>query len=77
MFGIAVVIDEDLRPRQAAAVDDRRVVQRVREDDVAGPGQRSDHPEVGEVSRAEQHRRLPPLERGQALLEAMVGGHRP
>ena len=35
MLGVGVPIDEGLRPRQTAAVDDARVVELVREDDLA------------------------------------------
>ena len=40
VLDVAVAVDEGLRARQAAAVDDRRVVELVGEDDLAGAGQR-------------------------------------
>jgi hypothetical protein len=73
---VAVVVDEGLRARQPAAVDDRRVVELVGEDDVAPVGQCRHHAHVGEVARAEQQRGLGALERREALLEPAVDGHR-
>ncbi len=77
VLGVVVAVDERLRAREPAAVDDRRVVELVGEDDLAAPGERRDHPEVGQVARAEQQRALHPLERGDPLLEPAVQRHVP
>ena len=74
---VAVAVHDDLRARQPAAVDDRRVVELVREDHIAATRQRADHAEVRQVARAEQQARLAALERRQALLQAAVDRHRP
>jgi hypothetical protein len=55
---IAVRVDNRLRARQPAAVDQRRVVERVRQDHAAGTGERRDDARVGEESGAEQDARL-------------------
>ena len=55
---VGVRVDDRLRAREAAAVDDRGVVERVGEDHLAAAGQRGDHAGVGEEARAEQHARL-------------------
>ena len=77
MVAVEVAVDDHLGPRGAAPVDDRRVVELIGEDRVAGAGQRADHAEVGEVARAEQHTRLAALELREALLQAAVDRHRP
>jgi hypothetical protein len=76
VLDVAVVVDERLRARQPAAVDDRCVVELVGEDHVAGTRERGDHAGVGEVSGAEQKRGLPSLESRQPLLQPAVDGHR-
>jgi hypothetical protein len=72
---IAVVVDERLGAREAAAVDDRRVVEGVGEDDVALARERGHHAGVGEEARAEQQARLGAFEVGQPILQAPVDGH--
>jgi hypothetical protein len=51
-FEISVAIDDRLGAGEAAAVDDRRVVERVGQDDITRAGQSRDHADVGEISRA-------------------------
>jgi hypothetical protein len=72
---VAVVVDEGLRARQPAAVDDRGVVERVGEDHVALLRERGHHAGVGEEARAEQQARLGALEVGELLLQATVDRH--
>ena len=76
VLDVVVAVDEDLGPREPAAVDDRGVVELVGEDDLAGARERAHDAEVREVARAEQQRGLGALERGELLLEAAVDGHR-
>ena len=66
---VAVLIDDRLGARQAAAVDDRRVVQRVGQDHVALAGEGGDDAGVGQEARAKQHARGVALELGQFGLE--------
>ena len=73
---VVVAVDEDLSARQPAAVDDRGVVELVREDDLARARKRADDAQVREVPGAEQERGLSALERGELLLEPAVDGHR-
>ena len=72
---VAVAVDERLGAREPAAVDDRRVVELVGEDDLAAARQRGHDAEVGEVAGAEQQRALRALERGEPLLEPPVQRH--
>jgi hypothetical protein len=76
MLDVGVPVDEGLRPRQPAAVDDAGVVEGVREDHLATLRQRRDRSAVGEVARAEQQGRLGSLELGQPRLELAVDRHR-
>jgi len=64
MLDVGVLIDERVGLREPAAVDDRRAVELVGEDDGAGPGESRDDADVCEVPGAEQERRLAALERG-------------
>ena len=75
MVRVAVVVNEGLRAREAAAVHDARVVEGVGENHVALARERGDRPGVGEVARAEEQAGLAPLELGELLLEAAVHGH--
>ena len=59
VLDVVVAVDEHLGARQAAAVDDRGVVELVREDDLARARQRADDAEVREVARPEQQRASP------------------
>ena len=68
---LAVRVDQRLRPREPAAVDDRRVVERVARDHAVGR-QRRDHARVGEEAGAEQDARLGALELREPLLELAV-----
>ena len=77
MLGVAVVIDEHLCAREPAAVDQRGVVSLVGEHHVAWTSERRDDPGGGEESRAEQKRAVAAQERGEALLQAAMDGHRP
>jgi hypothetical protein len=76
VLDVRVAVDEGLRACQSAAVDDRRVVELVGEDDLTAARQRRDHADVRQVARTEEQRRLRALEVGQALLQAPVHGHR-
>jgi hypothetical protein len=76
VLDVVVRVDERLRARQPAAVDDRGVVELVGEDHLARARQRADDAEVRQVARAEQQRGLGALEGGEALLEAAVDRHR-
>ena len=58
VLDVAVVVEEGLRAREAAAVGDRGVAEAVGEHDLAALGERRDDPEVGEVAGAEQQRAL-------------------
>ena len=60
------------RVRELAAVDDRRVVEGVRDDHVALPGQRGDHADVRHVAGAEREGRLGTEECGELVLECLV-----
>ena len=73
---VAVVIDEHLRAREPAAVDERSVVELIGEDHVAGTRQRGDGAGVGQVPRSEQQGALATRERGQAILQPAMDGHR-
>jgi hypothetical protein len=75
VLDIAVVVDEGLSPREAAAVDDAGVVELVGEDRLASPGKRRYHAGIRQVAGAEQQRRLIPLEGGEAPLQLPVGLH--
>ena len=72
---VRVAVDERLRARQPAAVDDRGVVELVGEDDLAAPRERRHDAEVRQVAGAEQQRALRPLERREPLLEPPVQRH--
>ena len=76
VLDIGMAVDEGLRARQPAAVDDRGVVELVGEDDLALARQGGDYAQVGEVARAEEQGRRRALEVGQALLQAPVHRHR-
>jgi hypothetical protein len=54
VLDVAMAVDDDLGPREAAAVDDRGVVELVGEDRVPRARQRADDAEVRQVARAEQ-----------------------
>ena len=69
---LPVRIDERLRAREPAAVDDRRVIERIGRDDAVGR-ERRDHARVGQEPAAEQDARLGPLELGEPLLELLRG----
>ena len=77
VLDVEVPVHDHLRPGQTAAVDDRGVVELIREDRVAASRERPDHTEIGQVPRAEQQAGLRAVEGGQALLEATVDRHRP
>ena len=70
-----MVVDERPRAGQPAAVDDRCVVERVREDDVALARERLDDARVGQVAGSEEDARLAVLELRDALLETAVDRH--
>ena len=74
---IAVRIDEPRRLREAHPVDDRGVVQRVRDDQVGLAGHDRDHARIRGEARLEGEDRLAPLELGERRLELLVEGHRP
>ena len=76
VLDVAVVVEEGLRAREAAAVGDRGVAEAVGEHDLAALGQRRDDPEVGEVAGAEQQRALGAEEVRDALLQPAVQRHR-
>ena len=73
---VPCVIYARLRAREAAAVDDRRVIQSVRGDHPVR-AQRRDHARVGEEPRAEQHARLGPLQLGEPRAQLPVRRHVP
>ena len=70
-------VAHDVRAREPAAVDDRCVVQLVREDDVAFAERRRKHRQVGQEPRRQQHCAVHALELGQALFELHVQPLRP
>jgi hypothetical protein len=74
---VGVRVDDGLGSRQPAAVDDRGVVELVREHDPARRRERGDHARVGQEARAEQHACLGALERRELLLDARVQRHVP
>ena len=77
VLGVGVAIGDDLRAREAAAVDDRAVAELVVQDDLAAPGQGGDHAQVGHRAGPEEQRRPVPGEGREALLEPAVERHRP
>jgi hypothetical protein len=69
---VRVRVDEALGLAQAHAVDDRRVVQLIREDRVVGTEQRLEDAAVRVEARDVEDRRLHPEERGDAPLQLLV-----
>ena len=70
---VAVPVDEDIRAREAAAVDDGGVVQLVGENGVPLPDERGDRPHVRHVARAVDERGLRSLEARERRLQRDVG----
>ena len=66
---VAVAVDEHVRAREPAAIDDRGVVQFVGKHGVALPDERGDCADVRHIARAVDERRLRPLERRKRALE--------
>ena len=64
--------DADLGAREATAVDDGGVVERIGDDQVACPGKRRDHAEVGHVAGVEDEGRLPAQEVRELGFEGLV-----
>ena len=66
VLDVGVAVDEGVGLRQAAAVDDARVVQLVGGDQLALAGERRDRPRVRQVAGAEEEGGGPALELGEA-----------
>jgi hypothetical protein len=75
-FDVLVREDDPRRLAHAHAVDDRGVVERVRDDQVVLAGQDRDDARVGREARLEGQDRLGVLEVGQLGLELLVDRHR-
>jgi hypothetical protein len=77
--GIDVGVGVDLarRLREPHPVDDRGMVELVRDDEVGLAGDRRDEPGVGGEAGLEGQDGLCALERGEAGFELLVEGHRP
>jgi hypothetical protein len=75
VLGVGVAVREHVRPRQPAAVGDRRVCELVVENDLAPARERGDHAEVGERAGPEHDRGVGSREAREALLEPPVQGH--
>ncbi len=74
--GVFVRVDAEGRAREAASVEDARVVQAVAEDRVALAGERRDRADVGHVAGREDDRGLGALESRDGVFEFAVDGHR-
>jgi hypothetical protein len=74
---VAIGYHRDLGAREAAAVDQGGVAQRVGDDRVATPDERRDDAQVRLVAGREDERRLGAEERGELLLQRLVGGEVP
>jgi hypothetical protein len=72
---IRVPVDEAIRTADPAAVDDARVVELVREHDLAATREPGDRPQVGEIAGAEQQRALVAGELGDSPFQSPVGLH--
>src|SRR5262249_56724553 len=69
---VAVGVDVHGGARQAAAVDDAGVVERVAEDLVTAADEGADRADVGLVARGKEQRRLGTLEGGELALDLDV-----
>ena len=69
---IAVRVDLDARPGKAATVDDRGVVQGIREDQVLGAGERGEEAAIGGVAAAEEDCCLGAFEPGELRLQLVL-----
>ena len=76
MTQVAMAEDVHLRPGEAAAVDDRGVVQRVRDDGIARAGQRREHAHVRHVAGAPDERGLRAEESHHAATGTSARGRR-
>ena len=72
--GVGVRIDVDGRAAQPAAVDERRVVQRVGENHVAARDERRNDADVRGIPARERERALRPEELGELALQRFVLG---
>ena len=72
---IIMLISDDLRTREPAAVDNGGMVQAVREDHILFPDQGGDRPQVGRETRLEGDHILCALEFGKPLLELDMQVH--
>ena len=70
---VGVRIDDDASAREAAAVDDAGVVQRVGEDDVVRADERGDDADVGVIAGVEEQRGFGSFPAGDARLERAMG----
>ena len=76
MVEVEMAVDLGGRTRKPAAIDDRRVVEGITEDEILGPGEGGEDTEVGEIAGTVEERALLALERGEALLQLLVEGRR-
>ncbi len=67
-----MAVDRERRTREAAPVDERRVVQLVGAHQGVGPGEGGEHAEVGGEAGGEQHGRLGVLPVGELAFELVV-----
>ena len=72
-----MAVDGDVGAREAAAVDDRRVVQLVGADEHAAAAERREHAEVRREPGGEEHRALGALPLRELALELAVDGRDP
>lgn len=77
VLGIAVPVDVDGCSREAAAIDQAGVIERVAEDRIAGSDQGLDRSHIGGVPVGEKRRRRCGDEIGEGPFGLFVGGHRP
>ncbi len=73
---VPVRVDLAARPREPHAVDDRGVVEGVRDEQVRLAGNDGQDAGVGREARLEDEGSLDALEGGQVVLELFVEGHR-
>ena len=74
MVEVEMAVDLGGRTRKPAAIDDRRVVEGITEDEILGPGEGGEDTEVGEIAGTVEERALLALERGRGAPPAPRGG---
>ena len=72
VFGVTVIVNQNLSTRQTAAVDQAGVIQRVAENCVAGASQRRDRAEIGLIPGGKNQRSFAALKTRQVALQISI-----